>query len=195
MTEEEWDARLGIRTCGREDYQEDTVHFPYEPTPYSVLERLSESGFIGKGDRVLDYGCGKGRVPIFLNRRVGCRGIGVEFDEALWRQAMGNMASARVDGEVSFLWGKAERYVVPAEVNRCFFFNPFGEKILRQVLNRILASYYDAPREILLFFYYPAKEQVAFLMGRPELLFVDEVDCRDLFPGNEERERILVFEV
>ena len=28
-----------------------------------------------------------------------------------------------------------------------------------------------------------------------ELSFVDEIDCRDLFPGDDPRERIVVFEV
>ena len=28
-----------------------------------------------------------------------------------------------------------------------------------------------------------------------EFLFSDEIDCRDLFPGNEDRERILIFEL
>ena len=28
-----------------------------------------------------------------------------------------------------------------------------------------------------------------------ELVFSDEIDCRDLFPGENKRERIVVFEV
>ena len=33
------------------------------------------------------------------------------------------------------------------------------------------------------------------LIEMPELCFVDEIDCRDLFGGNDEREKILIFEV
>ena len=36
---------------------------------------------------------------------------------------------------------------------------------------------------------------MAYLMTKDELLFVDEIDCEDLFEGKNERERILVFEV
>ncbi len=46
---------------------------------------------------------------------------------------------------------------------------------------------------MLLFFYYPSDEYVAYLMTMGELAFVDEVDCRDLFEGEDPRERILVF--
>ena len=57
-----WDALLGINTAGRDDTNSDEYRYPYEPTPYSVLERLASSGFFGKNDIVVDYGCGKGRV-------------------------------------------------------------------------------------------------------------------------------------
>ena len=63
------------------------------------------------------------------------------------------------------------------------------------MLGRILNSYYEDPREMLLFFYYPDEAYVAQLMTQPELLFVDEIDCRDLFAGNDEREKILIFEM
>ena len=60
--EQNWDQRLGIHTTGRDDTLADVYHHPYEPTPYCVLERLADSGWIGEGDVLLDYGCGKGRV-------------------------------------------------------------------------------------------------------------------------------------
>ena len=51
-----WDARLKIQTTGRDDTNSDEYRFPYEPTPYNVLERLADSGLIGNDDVVLDYG-------------------------------------------------------------------------------------------------------------------------------------------
>ena len=68
MTDKEilWDNRLKINTNGRDEENADDYRFPYEPTPYCILERLAEGGFIGENDTVLDYGCGKGRVDFFL---------------------------------------------------------------------------------------------------------------------------------
>ena len=60
-SEKEWDRKLNIRTGGRDDSEAAGQNFPYEPTPYAVLERLAQSGYIEKDDHVLDYGCGKGR--------------------------------------------------------------------------------------------------------------------------------------
>ena len=84
--------------------------------------------------------------------------------------------------------GNAENYVVPAEVDRVFFFNPFSVEILRKVLTKIEDS-----REIQLFFYYPSDEYISELMTVDMLYFVDEIDCRDLFDGENPRERIMVF--
>ena len=65
-TETTWGRFLQIKTTGRDDSHANRFHHPYEPTPYSVLERLANKGFIGKRDVVLDYGCGDlfaGNVP------------------------------------------------------------------------------------------------------------------------------------
>jgi SAM-dependent methyltransferase len=77
MTEREWDRKLHIRTIGRED-ESCPNYAPYEPTPYSVLERLAASGYIRRRDRLLDYGCGKGRVAFFMASVVGCRVLGID---------------------------------------------------------------------------------------------------------------------
>ena len=76
---------------------------------------------------------------------------------------------------------------------RVFFFNPFSVEILRKVLAKIEDSYYENPREIQLFFYYPSDEYISELMTVDMLSFVDEIDCRDLFDGENPRERIMVF--
>ena len=47
-SEEQWDRRWRIRTCGRDTQAEDEHHSPYEPTPYAVLDRLADSGLIGR---------------------------------------------------------------------------------------------------------------------------------------------------
>ena len=63
------------------------------------------------------------------------------------------------------------------------------------MIRRILDSYYEKPRRIRLFFYYPSDEYLSYLMTVDEMLFFDEIDCRDLFPGNDSRERIVIFEI
>ena len=144
MTDHEhnWDAKLRIRTVGRDDANSDQYRYPYEPTPYTVLERLADSGLIGEADTVLDYGCGKGRVGFFLAHRVHARGIGIEYDRRICEAAWENQSAAVSGKSTSFLLTRAETYDVPADVTCCYFFNPFSAEILRKVMARILASYY-----------------------------------------------------
>ena len=186
-----WDKLLQINTGGRDDTGADEYHHPYEPTPYSVLERLTDSGFFGKDDAVLDYGCGKGRVDFFLSYRAKAKTIGIEYDEHIYAGALENQKTAKAKAD--FVLTRAEEYEVPAEVNRCYFFNPFSAEILHKVMARIIESYYETPREIFLFFYYPSDEYVSGLMTLEELEFYDEILCGDLFEGNDPRERIVVF--
>ncbi|MGN0315042.1 MAG: hypothetical protein ACI4EG_09675 [Fusicatenibacter sp.] len=67
-----WDKLLKIRTMGRDDSGADRYRYPYEPTPYVVVERLANTGMIRKGNTLLDYGCGKGRVEFFLSYQTRC---------------------------------------------------------------------------------------------------------------------------
>ena len=191
-TETNWDKLLQIKTAGRDESGADQYHHPYEPTPYCVLERLAGSGLIGKDDVVLDYGCGKGRVDFFLAYRTKAAAIGIEYDPRIYGSALENQKTA-VKARAEFVSARAEAYEVPPSVNRCYFFNPFSVEILRKVMARILESYYENPREMLLFFYYPSDEFISYLMTVDELDFYDEIECDDLFPGNDPRDRILIF--
>lgn len=190
-----WDRLLKIHTMGRDDSNADQYRYPYEPTPYSVLERLANTGLIRKGNTLLDYGCGKGRVDFFLSYETRCRSIGIEYDERIFKKAMENKETAVSVGRVDFEAANAENFNVPEKVDRIYFFNPFSLEILQKVVSRILDSFYDHPRPIRLFFYYPSDEYISYLMTVNELVFFDEIDCRDLFSGNDSRERIVIFEL
>lgn len=194
MTERQWDTKLKIHTIGREDAHEDHYHYPYEPTPYCVLERLAESGYLDRNSVVVDYGCGKGRVGFFLHAALGCHCIGVEYEEEIYKGALHNLSTYSRRAGVELVHMPAERFVVN-KGDHFYFFNPFSVEILQSVLQKIFDAYYAKPGRRLLYFYYPSEEYLSLLMTTPELLFVDEVDCRDLFPGNNRRERILIFEV
>lgn len=195
MTDNEktWDKLLQIKTTGRDDSNSDQYRYPYEPTPYSVLMRLANSGLIHKKDVVLDYGCGKGRVDFFLSYQTKAKTIGIEYEERIYQSALDNQQIAVSGAKTEFVLAKAEEYAVPSEVNRYYFFNPFSVELLQKVMARIIESYYENPREVLLFFYYPSEEYISHLMTVDELEFYDEIDCSDLFGTNDTRERIMIF--
>ena len=192
-SEKTWDKLLKIKTTGRDDSNSDQYRYPYEPTPYGVLERLANSGYIGKKDVVLDYGCGKGRVDFFLSYQTKARTIGIEYDERIYQSAIENQKNAVSKGNTEFILERAENYEVPDVVNRCYFFNPFSVELLRKVMARIIKSYYENPREIFLMFYYPSEEYISYLLTVDELEFYDEIDCGGLFEKKDSREQIMIF--
>lgn len=193
--ENNWDKLLQIQTCGRDETNADEYHHPYEPTPYTVLERLVTSGLITQEDAVLDYGCGKGRVGFFLSYRTKAKTIGIEYDDRILDIALDNQKTIISRVKPDFVLTRAEEYEVPPDVNRCYFFNPFSVEILHKVMARIIESYYENPRELFLFFYYPSDEYISYLMTVDELEFYDEIECDDLFEGHDMRERIMIFQL
>lgn len=195
MKEDYWDRLLRIRTSGRDDTGSDQYKYPYEPTPYSVLERLGNSGEIGRKNTLLDYGCGKGRVDFFLSCQTGCRSVGIEYNERLYQTALRNKEKAVSGRKAAFELADAASYQVPAEIDRCFFFNSFCLEILKKAMTRILESYYENPREIRLYFYYPSEEYARYLTEMDELDAGGIISCKDLFPGDNEREKILIFSI
>lgn len=192
-----WEKKLNIDTSKCDATKEDAYHYPYEPTPYCVLERLMEEGYISQESIVVDYGCGKGRVGFFLNQQLGCRVIGIDFDERMYEAAQRNLLAFLKEFRkcnVEFYCESAEKYEIE-DADTFYFFNPFSVEILQSVIGKIVKSYYENLRSMQLFFYYPSDEYISYLMTVPELCFVDEIDCSDLFLGNNKRERILVFEM
>jgi SAM-dependent methyltransferase len=196
MNDYGWDKNLNISTMGRNDLHEDYHHFAYEPTAYSVLLRLAERGYISEENTLIDYGCGKGRVSFLLSRRTGCRAIGIEYNDEIYEIAVQNLEHFRGDrGKISFVNADAEHFDLPPEADRFYFFNPFSVRILYPVLERIYASYFEDPRQMYLFFYYPKDEDLALLSMFDEIMFYDEIDCTDLYGGRDQREKILVYEL
>ena len=112
--ENRWDKLLQIHTMGRDDSRSDLYRYPYEPTPYCVLERMANTGMIRKGNTLLDYGCGKGRVDFFLSAQTRCQSIGVEYDDRIYAKAMENKKAAASGARTEFVLESAENFLPSA---------------------------------------------------------------------------------
>ena len=191
--EVELDKYLRIRTNGRDDSNSNFVNYPYEATPYSVLQYLSQSGHILKKDKIIDYGCGKGRVSFFLAYSTKAKMIGVEYDERLYNRALENSENAISSSRVSFVLSDAKEYKVPLDSTGAYFFNPFSLDVLKSVINNILESKKENSRDFKLFFYYPSKEYIEYLDSNSSIKNIEDIDCMDLFNNGDKREIIKVY--
>ena len=175
MNEQYYDAVLHIKTVGEQKGFNKSMHYHrYEPTPYSGLDELLNQYEIRSSDRIVDFGCGKGRLNFYMHHKCGASAVGIEMNEEFYKEAMDNRdryarKARNSKGKIQFQCCLAQEYEIDPHDNRFYFFNPFSVSLLRRVLGRIEESYYENPREMLLFFYYPSDEYVAYLMTKDEL--------------------------
>jgi SAM-dependent methyltransferase len=76
---------------------------PYEPSPLEVVSAMLELGEVRAGDVVYDLGCGDGRIVIEAVKRHGARGVCIDIDPALTREARANAERAGVADSIRFL--------------------------------------------------------------------------------------------
>lgn len=75
---------------------------PYVPTPQPVVDAMLKLANVGKNDLIYDLGSGDGRIPITAAQRYGARGVGIEIDPELVREANQNAKTAGVSDRVQF---------------------------------------------------------------------------------------------
>lgn len=189
------DRHLKIKTNGRDDSNSNFINYPYEATPYVVLQVLANSGYIRKNDRIIDYGCGKGRVSFYLAYSNKCNMLGVEYDPRLYNSAIENKKRAISGNRVEFICSNASDFEVPNDVKGAYFFNPFSIHVLKDVLNKLKGSKQKLDRDIYLYFYYPSKEYLNILDEDIDIVHIEDIDCMDLFDSKDKREIIAIYKI
>ncbi len=99
----------------------DAPYVPYVPTPVGVVDEMLEIAYVGAADIVYDLGSGDGRIVIAAAKRFGARGVGIEIDPALIREANENAGQAGVADRVRFVAGDfftVYYWVVPPATRR-----------------------------------------------------------------------------
>ena len=84
MNEQYYDAVLHIKTVGEQKGFNKSMHYHrYEPTPYSGLDELLNQYEIRSSDRIVDFGCGKGRLNFYMHHKCGASAVGIELAIAI----------------------------------------------------------------------------------------------------------------
>ena len=107
----------------------------------SLIEDLKGSELSLENFTFIDYGSGKGQAVMAAAEYPFNEVLGVEFSRRLHEQAESNLESFRRynPGIVDMKSIPADASQVDLPVNPCllYFFNPFSETVMRQVLKRI----------------------------------------------------------
>lgn len=134
-----------------------TKHQPVSPVIFiAAIGRLKQplDNFI-----FLDLGSGKGRA-LFLAAEYPFKGIvGVEYSSELVSVANENLNKYPLEnkccGSIEVINIDAEEYVFPNENIVLFLYNPFGFKVMSAVVENVIGSLKEWPREIIVVYINP----------------------------------------
>jgi len=198
MNEQYYDAILNIKTVGEQKGFNKSLHYHrYEPTPYSGLEILLDQYEMKSSDRIVDFGCGKGRLNFYIHHACGASAVGIEMNEMFYKEAMGNLEryakkSRNSKDKIQFQCCLAQEYEIDPRDNRFYFFNPFSVQVFMNVINNILLSVEEVEREIEIILYYPSEDYIFFLENQTAFELKEEVRLPGVYERNG-NERFLIY--
>ncbi len=198
MKERYYDQMLNIQTSGDQKGFNTSLHFHrYEPTPYHALGILFSKYVLGRNDRVVDFGCGKGRLAFYINYVFNATVVGVEMNEVFYQEAVENRVAylkknRRSKDNIHFHHCFAQDYPIDPLDNRFYFFNPFSIQIFMTIINNILISVEKSKREIELVLYYPSEDYIDYLEHQTSFEIIDEIRLPEL-SERDPSERFLIY--
>lgn len=145
----------------------------YQASNYYILEKgLNYLASINENNNITDFGCGKGRVLV-VAAYFGFKNItGVDFAKALCISAEQNIQKAKLhypSTEFNIICDDVVNYKIKKEQNVFFFFNPFDETVMLEVIKNILASLKEKSRKVYVMYVNPVHKEIFLSAG-----FVEE---------------------
>lgn len=141
----------------------------YQPSPVHSLRRLLRRLDIDHSTfAFIDFGSGKGRTLLVASELPFKQVLGVEFGQELHVQAERNITlyGPRAAREVVSMHADATQFPLPPDDLVLYFFNPFGQAVLDEVIANINASLQAQPRTaILVYLYLPEQAWLNKLEG------------------------------
>jgi SAM-dependent methyltransferase len=181
LADARFDRKYGTQTTGVSRLDQFTIESRnrdrgarYEPSRVLPLRKMLAAlqGMRPADSVLVDFGCGKGRV-LLLAAQSGFRDVrGLEFAAELCELARSNwkqfQARTGITAQCRILQADVTDYVIQAEENVFFLFNPFDEVIFARVLENIAASLKTHPRRILIVINLPSPQYRQAIEQRPE---------------------------
>ena len=182
-----YEKLLNIKTTGEQQGFYESHHYNrYEATSYMALESLFKEYTLDASDNIIDFGCGKGRLAFYINYYYNSSVTGIEMNNNYYTICENNKKSyfksfSKPKEKIKFLNIFAENYEVSSSDNKFYFFNPFSLQLFIKVLNNILISVEEFPREIDLIFYYPSEDYIDYLENYTSLTLKKEIPVHNLY--------------
>ena len=169
MNELQRDRELNIKTTGLHELNEwNHAHYNRtESTSYLVLDQLFKEYQFKVNDHLIDFGSGKGRVLFYVHHNAHIPVTGVELSSTVFQLLKANkqqyLSRYPSHHPINIANDFAEHYRITKNINVFYFFNPFSGTIFKKVLDTIMTSIEQYPREITLIIYFPMPAYYAYL--------------------------------
>jgi SAM-dependent methyltransferase len=131
----------------------DRTHY-YADSGGLAFDRLMAHFDFTPEDAILDFGCGKGGILISLSKYPFSKIVGVEIAPELVRIAQDNIRKLGIRN-VAIECCDAAEFKDLDEYNYFYFFDPFPEVVMQDVLRNIEQSILDRPRKITIIYLNP----------------------------------------
>ncbi len=137
----------------------------YSPTPpVGFGLTLSGLGIDHTLYSFIDYGCGRGRALVMAGEFPFREIIGLELSPRLADAARSNLAQAVLTTRQCYnarvVEGDASHWQLPDGLAVLYFFNPFGEELMRETLHKIARSLKAKPRHLVIVYYNPVHRRL-----------------------------------
>lgn len=196
MGERKQESLLNIKTTGIREWRDSNVQYNRcESTPYAALDKLFKIYKINKNHRVVDFGCGKGRVAFYIHNRFNVPITGVEVNDITYDELIDNKRSYRfkashIEAPIRFEYGLAEQYDIHPKDNLFYFFNPFSVHIFRKVVKNILKSAQEHKRPIDIILYYPMPQFKRFMKEKTPFKLINKIRVAGI---KDNRAKFLIY--
>ena len=192
-----WNVKLAAFTVyheikGEKKYQIDTIRIDnlqhqkiksnnlkhasiYQATNYFIIEKAFE--FLRNDNAnhyIVDFGCGRGRVLVVAAFYGFKKITGIDFGESLCREAELNIEKIKPlfpQTNFEIICDDAVNYSIENDTNVFFFFNPFDEIVMLQIVKNILSSLKKNARKIYIVYINPLHKEIFLSAGFQEEYF------------------------
>lgn len=167
LSDDSFDEKYSIETSGYLELSNQDVDstmsehgHDYQGTPVSVLKEIIDKIPVAPAELTfIDYGSGLGRT-LFASLEIGFKSIiGIEYCEDFYLQTLKNINESNLSKsdkkKLQVFHQDATSYSLPDEPSVLYFFNPFDEGLMEEVVKKIEASIKKHPRILYLVYYNP----------------------------------------
>lgn len=179
------EKKYGIDTTGADELTSlaergiDTTHATiYMPASYDLLEISFDQLQAEPILHLIDFGCGRGRVLCVA----ACQGVpkltGMDISKEFCDEASKNLQIVtRDNAEIQFkiINNDAFYFNVPHDADCLFFFNPFDEILMSGVVENVLESLREKPRQMRIVYFNPLHKKLFTDRGFKEIFHVKKL--------------------